>query len=486
MLNQLKKLWAWQNLAYLVVLGVLGWGVWMLVEQDIRVLIFPYPVDYGEGPLLDQALRLASFQNVYRADVSVPPYTIANYPPIFLVAQLPFAWIFGPALWYGRLLSFISILVAALMVGLTIHALTKSKIAGVIGGLFLLSLPYILYWGIQNRIDSLALAFCTAGMYAAAANPQSRKQRILSAILLVLATYTRQSYGLAAPLAVFIYLLVEKPRRKAFEFAAWFVGLGLGSFLILTLVTRGGFYFNIVTANLNPFSWDQVKHYANEIWDHMPLYVIGNGLFLLSGVRWRSKAWWLLAPFLVGAVADGITIGKDGSNVNYLFELCGAFALVIGAILAWARQKNRWLNFGLLFAVALQTYFLLAWTQTEYYSWRDDRLMQMADIDRLNDFVKNAPPGPVLADEYMGLLPVDGRPLYYQPFEFKMLSDGKVWDQKSFLQDIQQKKFTLILLYDPPYWDSRHARWTPEELDYIEQNYSWAFSQAETTGYKPR
>ena len=34
-----------------------------------------FPLDYGEAPLVDQALRLAAWQNIYRPDLSTPPYT---------------------------------------------------------------------------------------------------------------------------------------------------------------------------------------------------------------------------------------------------------------------------------------------------------------------------------------------------------------------------------------------------------------------------
>ena len=50
----------------------------------------PYTLNYGEGPLLDQAVRLARGENIYRADLSAPPYTITNYPPLYVLAQVPF------------------------------------------------------------------------------------------------------------------------------------------------------------------------------------------------------------------------------------------------------------------------------------------------------------------------------------------------------------------------------------------------------------
>ncbi len=60
----------------------------------IAHISFPYPLDFGEGVLLDQSLRLSKGENIYT--LAMPPYTISNYPPVFPLIQVPFAWIFGP------------------------------------------------------------------------------------------------------------------------------------------------------------------------------------------------------------------------------------------------------------------------------------------------------------------------------------------------------------------------------------------------------
>src|SRR5215510_10686027 len=67
----------------------------LLLQTDWMAITFPYPLDYGEGPLLDQAMRLARFENIYRGDLTVPPYTLANYPPLFPLIQAPLVLAFG-------------------------------------------------------------------------------------------------------------------------------------------------------------------------------------------------------------------------------------------------------------------------------------------------------------------------------------------------------------------------------------------------------
>jgi hypothetical protein len=484
----------------------------MFIEQDWKAIFFPYTLDYGEGPLLDQTLRLAHFQNIYHNNLSQAPYTISNYPPLFPLIQAPFVWIFGPAFWYGRLLSILSVLASALFIGLTLQAMTRSNLAGVTGGLLFLVSPYIFHWSPLNRIDSLALALSWAGLYVivrgssrlalAQAAPTSQQNLFQSflyeiksqpwlaggAALLVGAIFTRQTYALAAPMAAFVWLVHLTPRRRAFHLAVLLGGASLVLLILLTLVTLGGFYTNIITANVNAYIWKTVQDYIDPIWKNMRFLVVGAAAFLVAGAikPWRVSSWWLVAPYLVGAVLSGLTIGKDGSNVNYLFEFSAALSLVAGALIAWLEKNNRLWRTALVLLIAFQVTTIYNWSKHEYYPRHISRMLfQSTELERLATLVKNTP-GVVLADEHMGLLPVSGKSIYYQPFEFKMMADAGLWDQNPFVNQIKNKEFSLILLFNPASWDSQHARWTDEELNAIYANYTMDRSLADTIVYIPK
>jgi hypothetical protein len=520
-------------LTFLFSLYFLVQGAWMLYEQGRQAFDFRYTLDYGEGPLLDQAVRLSKGENIYRKDISIPPYNIANYPPLFVLVQAPFVWIFGPALWYGRLISLLCTLAAALFTGLAIWALVRDRLAAIAGGLLLLAIPYVLHWSPLNRIDNLALALLMAGLFTAARRPESRKGRILAAVLLLLAIYTRQSYGLAGPLAIFLFLLMAPAAsaehqpdlknalrqgwRQALEFALWLGGLGLALFLLLTLFTGGGFFFHIVTANVNPFYWDTVRRYAADIWGYMPFLVAGSLGLIAWGAREglrvfqknprsqvpaelkkkpdrlvrqftteRRRSWWLAVPFLLGATVSAITIGKDGSNVNYLLELCAALSLASGVLIAWAGQESRAFKIALLVVLAFQVSLILNWSRDTYATYHTARFNQEPQLFQLNQTIERAPEGDLLADEHMALLAVNGRPVVFQPFEFKMLSDAGKWDQADFVQSLKERRYPMILLYDPDSWDSPHARWTQEQLDALYANYQSSTRLADTLVFKPK
>ena len=129
-----RTVWIVTLMALAALLLVEGRSALMFFQHGWSIVSFPYPVDYGEGPLLDQTIRLARGENIYRNDVSQPPYTISNYPPLFVLVQTPFVWLVGPSFFYGRAISLLSIVATAVLIALTLHALTDDWIGALAGG----------------------------------------------------------------------------------------------------------------------------------------------------------------------------------------------------------------------------------------------------------------------------------------------------------------------------------------------------------------
>ena len=469
-----------QLLAVMLGLTLLSYAsvVWQAVS-------FPYPLDYGEGPLLAQTAQLSHLENIYRPNINTPPYTITNYPPLFMLLQVPFYLLFGPAFWYGRLISVVSALFASLFVALILHALTHDVTAAAVGGLLLLGNPYLEVWSALNRIDTLALALSLAGLWLLVRRPYRRPMFLLGAMLLVAAVYTRQSYGLAAPLAAFVWLLRWPPRRRAFILTALVGGAGLGLFLLLNWMTGGGFFFNTVTANVNTFDVHRLRDFWDGLWHFAPYLVVGSLLFVAGGVWFGVRSWWLIAPYFVGAALSAATIGKVGSNINYLLELSAAFALALGALLAW--QKSRpLLRQGVLVVLALQFYLLLP--GIPHHLFVLGRTAQPQEMTRLMSIIQRTD-GIVLADDAMGFLPLDQRALYVQPFEVSQLAHDGVWDQSAFVASIERKEFAAIVMLRvvTPQGPLEEDNWTPEMLAAIAENYRQIDLIANNTFvYEPR
>lgn len=457
------------GVATAVLLLAQGWAFLLFVRQGWDALTFPYPLNYGEGPLLDQAARLAELRNIYRYDLTGPPYVVSNYPPLFPLAQALFVWLFGPAFWYGRLISLLSVAAVALFVGLTLHALTRDRLAAVAGAMIFPAMPYVVRWSSLARVDLLGLALSWAGLFVVVRWPHRRWSLFVAGLLLVAAVYTRQTYALAAPLAAFVWLVAQGQKRRALQLAGFAGGAALILFAALNILTSGGFFLNTVTANLNDFRWERISLNALGALLACPLLLLGTLAFLVFAPRKGNRSWWLVAPYVLASVPSALLVGKVGSDVNYLLELSAALGLATGGVIFWQRKR---LRVRTLLIVLLAVQVLALGQSSRVPSGLQDYIIeQRAEIGQLSRIVAEAK-GPVLTDDYMGLLPLNGRSIYLQPFEMTQLARDGAWDQRPLLRAIEEERFPVIMIWKPPFArEIKRDRWTPEILREIRAHY---------------
>ena len=487
-MNQQVKKWGASVLPFvedgarIILLIFLYVAVFFFLLHSLMALFHRYPLDYGESPLVDQAIRLAAGRPIYRTELSSPPYTISNYPPLYPLSMVPFVKLFGPNFWAGRLISLLSTLASAVFLARIVYIHSQDRLAAVVTGLLLLAIPYVVHWSPLARVDMLALALSTAGLYVIVRWPTTWRGVIVSALLLVAAVYTRQSYGLAAPLAVFVWLLTQD-WRQALKLAGLVGGIGLVLFLTLNLLTQGGFYYNIVTANVNEFDFETVERHWRDLRETAPILLVVGGLSLFLAPR-RIKTWSLLIPYLIGSCLSAATIGKIGSNVNYLLELCAALTLAAGILFAWTRERP-WLRVLMMILLVVQAGQLMRSTlefPIESIKWRVQPGKELEDLE----WIVQTTDGPVLADEFMGLLTLNDQPLYIQPFEVTQLANAGLWDQGDLLTGIRSQEFPMILIHHFVGYPVYTERWTPEMLAAIMEEYAPIDFLAQTLVFRPR
>jgi hypothetical protein len=457
----------WARLADLSGVGlvlVLLVTAYPFVTYAYMAITFPYQIDGGEGPILDQVMRLSRFESIYRTPTATGPYTVANYPPFYHLVQLPFAWVAGPAFWYGRVVSWIAAVVTATCIGAVVFTLTRDRLAAITGSLVFASIPYAVMWAPAGRVDSLALALTWAALFTIVRRPEARWSVVAAAALFVASAFTRQTSMLAGPLAALAFLFGLGHRRQAALLATIAGASGALIALALVIATDGGFYFNIVTANVNPLALEPLTSAARDVLQYMPiLLVCGAALFALE----KSPAVrWLLLPYLLGAVVVALTIAKVGSNVNYLLELSAGLSACAGAIVAAVRARGPWLRTAVVAGLALQAVLLSLWWHNLWFRVWDGVYKSRPAIERIRTIV-NRTDGLVLLDNNHGLLPLAGRSIYFQPFEMGQLAQSGHWDQSTFVRTIEEKQYVAIVIADR----LESLRWTPEMRAAIARSY---------------
>jgi hypothetical protein len=459
--------WVARRVMPAVLLLALSVGVAYAAWFLARTTLYPHALDYGEGPLLDQAVRLARGASIYRVPGAEPPWTVSNYPPVYPGVEAALAAVFGPAYWYGRLVSVLSLLGSTVLVGAIVHRLAADRFAAVVAALLLPAMPYVGYWAALARVDHLALVLSLAGLWCVLRWPERSLALVAAVVLMALAGYTRQTYLLVAPLTAFVWLLGHSPRR-AFTFAGGLAALVLLAGLVLNATTHGGFWFHIVTSNVNEFRWGGVLYYLVNVPQQIPVLLLAAVAYAAISVRKRLPSARVIGPYLLASTLLILTAGKIGSNVNYLMEFSVGLCLAVGGLLAWLRSRRRLFPTALGLLALQSVYSVLS--PPPWYGWALEGMDDTVGRDRISQFVREAG-GVVLADQEMGELPLAGRPILLQPFEMTQLARAGLWDQTPVVASIEHQRYAAILVYTIPDYPLEMERWTAEMLAAIDHAY---------------
>jgi hypothetical protein len=114
-------------------------------------------------------------------------------------------------------------------------------------------------------------------------------------------------------------------------------------------------------------------------------------------------------------------------------------------------------------------------------NWRIKPQKQLAFLD----WYVSTKPDPILADEQMGMLVLQDRPLTIQPFEMTQLANAGLWDESDFVKSINQKAASAILIHHFMHYPVYTTLWTPAMLEAISENYAVTTNAADTLIFEP-
>lgn len=471
----------------LAVLGVGALAILFFLVHELRAVAFPYPLDYGEGPLLEQARRLAGGDNIYRPTLTDYPFTIANYPPVYPLLLALVGKVVGFTYPAARVVSFLGAGASAWLIASIVRHVTGNARASVCAAALFLANPYVVFWATLARIDLVALPLSLAALLVMLRASGSASRVALALALAWLASMTRQSHLLAAPAAIVVGLAIERRWRALGFFVAAFAAAVAAAVFVLDLLTHGGFLLHTVTANRNHYSFPLLSYFLGDLacTSGVLLALALAAAFALRGIPRTTRA--ILVTYLVATALSALTIGKVGSHVNYFLEIVASSAIFGGLALARIRVSSTpaWVaaatTLAAVAAIAVGLGFSVLRPQN-----MEAKLGRRAEFDALASTLR-AEPHPVLADETMGLLVLTGHSIELQPFEFTQLARQGEWDDSRVVRDIREGRFGLILINDgpdtPDSWTKE--RWTSAMLAAVHGRYAPNGALGGATLYRP-
>lgn len=326
----------------------LSFSLLVYVSYAANLLGFPYDYDQGEGFEVHDSVLFSRLQLPYR-DTEAYPFYASNYPPLFHVMAAPFARLFGPAYWYGRLLGFLGSLLAAAAVGFAVYRDgSQHRLVAALSGLAFLSSNFVYHIGPLFRQHMMMVTFeVLAVVLLSRAFPKRDKRGIASALLLLIcAGYTKQLAAISA-LAAVAWMFLRGPARAL----RWTLGFGLAGgaiFAALNLASDGQWWIQAIVANVNDFDRQQATGLF-VLWFKLHGFLLIPAVLLLIYETYFDRlslySIWFVAAALLGGIASGAWGAGDSYFVTSVAALCILSGLFFSRILGGSLSLPRQLRF---------------------------------------------------------------------------------------------------------------------------------------------
>jgi hypothetical protein len=196
-------------------------------------LTYPFDIEWMEGAVLGHGIELVKTGSIYR--LPSQEFVSFIYPPLYTYITAFGLRLFGVAFTFARLVSILSVLGSALLIGVLIWRESQNRVLAALAFL----LPFAAYgvtghWFDLVRVDGLALILLVGAVFALLYAPKRRALNIiLGAVLLALAAFGKQSFLLFG-LATAIHLALGRKWRDLAVYA--------GASAVIHALLWGGLY----------------------------------------------------------------------------------------------------------------------------------------------------------------------------------------------------------------------------------------------------
>ncbi|HLZ27869.1 MAG TPA: hypothetical protein VKV73_11170 [Chloroflexota bacterium] len=421
------------------------------VQFAVQLAGFPFDLDQGEGYDAWSAWLINLGQLPYTSNAEFPYYS-SNYPPLWsYLVSIPMAWS-GPGLAPARLVSTISAIAAAGVLGIAAQRLSGRALAGALAAGFFLASPYVFHTTPLARVNSFALLAAVVGLTLL--ERPTRRRVLLGSLALVAALFTKPT-ALDAVVAGVLSVLIRQPRLGLLS-AGLIGGVGLAGLGTLIALTHGTFWLNVVAGNANPFDLGQLEAYlTNFSMLHCVLLALAAAecIWML-----RRRYWSPWALYALTASLATLSVAKWGAGESYFL---GAIASISVLSAVWVARfldsapavSLRW---GLGIALFIQAVLLSHAALSDVLPWLPDRGPQGAYLGRAPTAEDNQAglvlaaqirqaAGPVLSED-PSFAVAAGRPLLANATHLRNLYLSGLWDPAPMVNDLQTHRYAMVIL----------------------------------------
>jgi len=474
-----------------ILLLILLFNFGLYLQYLVKIFRCPYPAEYGEGVVYNLCYRMSEGKRIYDP-VDRMPYIHTPYTPLYFFVASSLMRLTAASPLTCRLVSLLCAFGIVAVAFLLIFEGTRSMTGALFFSLFLYSSPYFFEWSPLLRVDSMGIFFSLTGLLLATYIRRSETFLYLSLLFFLCGVMTKQSL-FAAPISVAIYLFLVD-RRKAFKFLFLLAGCVASLYLLLQFVTGGNFYFHAIRSNIIPYDLSSA---ISALGMTITAYY---GIMSLAAISFVSA--WMKGKvthihiYLILSFIAALSIGKAGGANNHLLEFVIAGAINAGFSFKYflersskSRREVILIPIVLLLAQVISLYFIdtsitnkmskgslgskkkpVAWSPYNQSKVPEYDRLDVKQYQEISRYIKGIA-GPILC-ENVGLLTVNGKEVYFQPFQFKHLAEIGLFDEGRILSMIEKGEFSLIILTKGSIKAGSSWLYSDKIIDAIWRNYA--------------
>lgn len=427
----------------------------MQIVWGIAVIFWPGEVMFGEGIIYGHAARLKHGELLYQP-FHLPPYTIANYTPLFYWIAGSLQAVTGYGFVPGRIISFTAGCTAAGLVAYLSARQAHDRRAGVFAALLFFALgasglsPKSPPWFALYKEDFLGIVLAL-GAITTLVDGTSKRRLVIAGTFAGLAILTKQTF-VAAAVAGCVWLCWHD-LRKAAIFAFTVLCLVLVTAVAME-ITTGAFLANTVFANAVPFRWHALVANLKQLARLQAGPLLVAALFLLRIRAWR-KGTSLLALYWLATFLPLVGLARVGSNYNYWIELAAATA-ILASVHVWtslcqpmARLRNLQRARALTPSLLLGAHLALVAPVAGASAFRGAAALwpNVAYANELNEVIERvrSEVGDVLA-EPLDVVALADKRILVEPYFFNILHGESRWDAEPVVHRICSREVGLLIL----------------------------------------
>ena len=400
-------------------------------------LRYPGEIDSVEGRELAEMALLHQGVPIY-APATPREFHSANYGPLYYLLGARLMDPAAPGYRSLRLVAIVALAALAAACGVLAWWVSRSWAAAVLSPLMFLSYRLVTRYGVTARSDSLGL-LCWFSGYLVAYRYRTSDKLLWSIPLLVLGAFYKQQF-IVAPVAIVLFLLLEKRYRTAWQFSLLLAGAGLamlGVFQFLVFPHQA-FALHFIAYNVLPFSLSEGLLRVSALLIVLALPAV------MAISTLRSYPHRLLACYFGAAmILIPIMVSKKGAAVNYALEwLVLACPLVATYVVSKLKQPETGVLALFLLGVSL-------WLgQSDWGRSLDPTPTDFAQERAVQAYLRgNFPPGATALGYFTGdLLRAGMATPLTDPYQYSWLVRNGALSDEGLIEEIQQHQFAVILL----------------------------------------